>query len=137
MQLPVHTGANVAPANTARMIMYLDKQCNGTAAVAGDIMEQANWQSFRNLANSGRFTILMDKMVNLTPTNLTYDGTNFDASDVFMDGQFHKKCNIPIEYSGTTGAIGEIRSNNIGLLVFSRQNNALRLDSEVRLRFDD
>nr|APC94133.1 putative viral capsid protein [uncultured marine virus] len=117
--------------------MYVDKQCNGATAAVTDLFESNDWQSFRNLANTGRFSILLDKMVTLNYMNLASDGDTFvSATNINKDYTFFKKCNIPIEYSGTDGAIGEIRSNNIGVCIFSN-NGVAGFGSKIRLRFSD
>lgn len=104
-----HHSAYVGQDPTVRFIVYLDKQANGTAATTTDILESAHFQSFRNLSNKDRFTILHDKVTLLAPT--------FGGEQPTYNGSFHKRMNIPVEYSGTTGALTELRSNNIGVLV--------------------
>lgn len=120
-----------------RVILYLDKQCNGTAAATLDILETASIHSFRNLANSGRFTILMDKLHVMNYTTLASDNAAVVSSAIVRrEYTFNKKCSIPIEYSATTGAIGEIRSNNIGVLLVALSGVG-GINSEFRFRFSD
>ncbi len=124
-------------ADTARIIMFLDKQANGATAAVTDILESADFQSFNNLANSGRFVKLLDKNVDLNVLALGSDGAGVISSGaVNKSFTFYKKCNIPIEFSSTTGAITEIRSNNIGVLLLSR-TGAMGFASKIRLRFSD
>ncbi len=116
-----------------RMIVYLDKQANGAAATVTDILENGDFQSFYNLANSSRFRILIDR---------TYDmnsfaggaGTALQSYTRSTSGMMSKRVNIPLEFSSTTGAITEIRSNNVGLLLISNRGQ-VRLDSSMRIRF--
>ncbi len=115
--------------------MYLDKQANGAAAAVSDISETATWRTFNNLSNSGRFVILMDKTINMNYCTLGIDGVTNRKMQVFYDDQFHKKVNIPIEFSGITGGITEIKSNNIGILLFSRQG-LVEFNSNVRVRYE-
>ncbi len=120
-----------------RIMMYLDKQANGATAAVTDILESADFQSFNNLANSGRFRILMDKIVNITYPSLASDGAGVVSSNgIVRGGRFFKRCNIPIEFSATTGAITEIRSNNIGVLLISN-TGVVGFNSKIRLRFSD
>lgn len=120
-----------------RIILFLDKQCNGATAAILDILETAHFQSFRNLANSGRFQILMDKTIPMNYNGIASDNNGVvSSSEVFKTGSFYKSCNIPLEFSGTTGAIGEIRSNNIGVIFIAEANNC-DFDSSFRLRFSD
>ncbi len=126
--------------DTIRIIMYLDKQCNGvTAAATGDsgILAAASWQSFNDLANTGRFNILHDKMITLNPSAGLSDGAGLaSTAEVIREGSYYKKCNIPLEFSDTAGAIGELRSNNIGVLLLSSAGLCGFL-SRVRVRFSD
>ncbi len=126
-----------AGSDSLRLVVYLDKQCNGATAGVTDLLEAANWLQFRNLSNSGRFNFLMDKTVVLNYSGLASDGAGVvSQGDVLRDGSFYKSCNIPIEFSSTTGAIGEIRSNNIGILLISSAG-LVGFDSKMRLRFSD
>ncbi len=131
--------AGVTP-NTSdqlRCIIYLDKQANAATAVVTDILETASWQSFKNLANQMRFVYLLDKVYTLNYQGLASDGAGVvSQASVYKTIPFYKACDIPIEYSGTTGAIGEIRSNNIGVLLISASGQ-VTLQSKFRLRFSD
>ncbi len=130
--------ATPASGDTVRFIVFLDKQCNGATAATTDILESDNYQSYRNLANIGRFDILYDKMHVLKFLTLASDGAGVVSSaNVEMNSSVNLKCNIPVEFNGTTGVIAEIRSNNIGFLIISRVGNLVVLDSHWRLRFTD
>lgn len=121
--------------DTVRTILYQDTQCNGATAAVTDILEAANWQSFNNLANKGRFKILMDKEVDLNPLAIASDGDGLmTTAGVTRTHTFFKKCNIPVEFSATTGAITEIRSNNLGVLQISQSGKG-SFESKIRLRF--
>lgn len=102
-----------------RVILYLDKQCNGATAANTDlIIANTDTKTFNNLANSGRFRTLMDRTYVLKSTaggGLSTSNADF-TGDAISDS-FYKKCNVPLEFSGTTGAITEIRSNNIGWMI--------------------
>ncbi len=129
--------ADPASGDDIRVILYQDKQCNGTAATATDILETASVHSFRNLANSGRFHILMDRLETINYKTLASDAANVVSSAIVRkEFTYNKKCMIPIEYSATTGALAEIRSNNIGVLLVSLTGVG-GLNSEFRFRFSD
>ncbi len=136
--MPAQTDvATSAAGDNLRVIMYLDKQANGATAAATDILETADYQSFRNLANSQRFNIILDRTSAVNYDTMTSEGagvvsTTFSSRDFVLN----KKCNIPIEFSATTGAIGEIRSNNIGVMLVGNAGIA-GFDSKIRLRFSD
>ncbi len=129
---------NMATAtDVVRIILYLDKQANGATAAVLDILETANYQSFRNLSNVGRFQVLMDKTVMVTG----WGGSNASSEETapqFKQFKYSKSCNIPLEYdnSVSTGALTSIRSNNIGALLISR-GGVVGFRSKFRLRFSD
>lgn len=118
-----------------RVIVFLDRQANGTAATVTDILETAQYNSFNNLANSSRFRIMYDKRHDMNYFNTqTSGGQDIDGTNI--SGSFFANVNLPIEFSSTTGVIGEIRSNNIGLLLISDSQQGY-LEGRVRVRFSD
>ncbi len=120
-----------------RCIIYVDKQCNGATIAVNDLLESADFLHFRNLANSGRFQVLMDKMHVINYNGLGSDGAAvISQGNVLRHGTFYKACNIPIEFSDTTGVLTEIRSNNIGVLLISNAG-VCGFNSKMRLRFSD
>ncbi len=129
--------ASADTSETVRVIMYLDKQCNGTAATALAILESNDFQSFNNLANKSRFRTLMDRTYDLNANAGGGDGTTEDYGETILHDSFYKNCNIPIEFDSTTGAITEIRSNNIGVLILSKIGALSVFSSKIRLRFSD
>jgi len=100
--------------DTCRVILFWNKQANGAAASVTDILEAGNYQSFNNLSNKGRFVVLADRTHSLVSRAAT---TSFGEDTV--NGQLHLKVDIPIEFNSTTGAMAEIRSNNLGFLIIS------------------
>lgn len=120
-----------------RMILYLDKQCNGVTALPLDILEDDDYQGFNNLSNKERFTIMMDKRITLNrQATGSSDVINFHA-EISHEYNMYKKCYIPVEYSGTDGTIDEIRSNNIGLVFFSKVGAVADFHGHIRFRFTD
>ncbi len=137
--LPAINGTGAAPSgDTVRYILYLDKQCNGAAAGITDILESADFQAFNNLANKGRFKTLLDRTVSLNYSASTGAGgaADNDYAAVVSTDEFHHKCNIPIEFNAAAGALTEIRSNNLGILLIS-SGQIMGLISNVRIRFSD
>lgn len=136
----------LAAANTAhetlRVIIYLDRQCNGTAATALQLLNTDTYNSYRNLANVKRFKILWDYHRSFNSTAIAaYNGADADSYRVIADytKAVSIKCFIPIEFDGTTGgALSSIRSNNIGIMIWSKHGGRMRVgDSPVRIRFID
>ncbi len=135
--LPEITAAGSPPPfDNLRIIMFMDKQANGVTAAVLDILETADFQSFKNLSNTGRFRTLMDKTIPLNYKAGAGLTASSDWPSVTFKGSFYKSCNIPIEFSAGTGAITEIRSNNIGVLLISSANVS-GFASKIRLRFSD
>lgn len=116
-----------------RVIIFIDKQANGAVPLVTDILETANWLSFRNMDQVDRFVILKDKVcpASLITSNTTHTST---GAKFF---KFQKKFfNLDIHYSSTTGAITEVRSNNLGVL-FITNNTNVNLEGSWRAKFTD
>ncbi len=127
-------GASLLGSDVVRVLVYLDKQANGAAAAVTDILESAEFHSFNNLANKDRFRTLHDKVYALNAQAGAGDGTTNDAAGVNEYAEFYTKMNVVIEYNSTAGAVSEIRSNNIGILLLSA-SGLYTFDSKVRIRF--
>ncbi len=139
IQLPT-TATAADTSDIVRVILYHDKQTNGATATITGILEANDFQAFNNLANKGRFTILMDRFHAVQATagsgrgstdTLSYGETNAQFS-------FFKKCAIPIEYDNslTTGAVTTMRSSNIGVLLLSQGGHTF-FGSKMRIRYSD
>ncbi len=126
-------------AETVRMILVLDKQCNGAAPAILDVLESDNFQSFNNLANKGRFRTLLDRTVDINPSAAAGDGTTNDTAGNHVSGDFFIKCKIPIEYDTTasTGVVSTIRSNNLVFILLGENGGVVSFDSKWRLRYTD
>ena len=116
-----------------RVILYWDKQANGAAATTTDILETAHWQSFNNLANKNRFQILKDSVHSMSVGSANTTAT----APLQKVGAMYLKCNIPLEFSGATGAITELRSNNLGVLTICRSTGKSEIDGKMRIRYHD
>ncbi len=134
-KLPAST-SSTATSDVLQVILYLDKQANGVTAAVLDILETAAVNEFRNLSNSGRFRILMNRHYSLTAPSGGGDGTTEDYGEYVIHDEYYKECNIPLEFSGITGAITELRSNNIGILLISKDGTA-NFNGKMRVRFSD
>jgi len=98
------------------LALVLDTQCNGAAAGISDIFtSSAMDRNFIQLNNSGRFRILWKKTYNM----FIGAGVTTGYNDCLKAVEMYKRCNIPIDWNSTTGAITEIRSNNIFLVAGS------------------
>ena len=143
LELAVSAGAGVQTPQTTRLMLVLDKQCNGAApAVTGNggVLESADYLSFNNLSNKGRFRVLSDDVYDLNPMSSAGDGAVNDTSAVRQHFAVYKAVNIPLEFSGVANpsVIAEVRTNNIFCLMITNNATAVTsLDSKIRLRFSD
>lgn len=123
-------------ADRVRWIIYLDTQTNGGAATVLNILETADIESFRNLAESSRFKILYDRTI-ATNCHAGSGDAGEDFGRYVYNFNFNKRCNIPLEFSSTTGVITELRSNNIGILIISEDTDLASVKYTCRVRFSD
>ncbi len=125
------------PNDSFRMLLVLDKQCNGAGPAVLDILETAEFRGFNQISNKGRFRILKDFQVSLNYQCGASDGAGVvSAAGYERSYSFYKKLNIPLEFSSTTGAISEIQSNNLVLLLISL-NGVAGFASRIRIRYTD
>lgn len=135
LKLPAQSGGAGGTGDRVRVIVYVDKQANGATATVTGILEAADIQSFRNLANSGRFRMLKDQNYTLNVPAGAGDG----AANDFAERITEFSCSVPrlmlpLEFDAAAGVITELRSNNIGVLVISEAGVAT-LQYGWRLRF--
>ena len=148
-------------AQTFKMWLVLDKQCNGEAEVGSNFLcqpaglpgnitaaglqrEAYNCTQMPNIANRQRFQILKEWRWTQSPTCAI--GSN-DAEAIWSVStkwiKHYQKLNLPIEYGGTDGDVGEIKSNNLFLCICSNLDNAQTttqsyvIGGAVRIRYND
>ena len=78
----------------------------------------------------------MDRTYDIAATAGGGDGTTEDYAATIIHDSFYKKVNLPVEFDSTAGAITEIKSNNIGILLLSKNGKA-GFSSKIRIRFSD
>ncbi len=124
--------ANTSTVVSMRIIQ--DSQTNGAKFVGTDLQETDTYTSFNNLVNSGRFRTLHKQTFELvSKAGATAIVWGEDVRDVSA----HVPLNIPIEYSSTTGAVTEVRSNNIYIVFQSSSGNLATFTGFCRVRFTD
>lgn len=119
-----------------RVIIYHDRQANGATAAVSDILSTTTFLSFNNLGNKSRFTVLSDKIVDLSSTAGSWDGTNDQFGEKAMTKSVYLKCDIPLEFSGTAANISNVRSNNIGIMAITDAGK-IKIKGVVRARYMD
>lgn len=115
------------------MYLILDTQANGAYPAITDVFtSNSPTAAMLNLNNSGRFRILKKWVM----THTAQAGVTTAYNNTIKPFEFYKRCNIPMDWSSTTGAITEIRSNNL-LLAFGAANSddLVSFSGTARLRF--
>lgn len=128
--------ASANAATSAMIYLVLDKQANGAPAAVTDVFTGTSLTTdMHNLSNSQRFVVLRKIPITFNSTAGVTTAYNRMSRMVSV----YKKCNIPIEYSSTTGAIGEIRSNNLFLIAGGDglADDLIAVSGTCRLRFSD
>lgn len=112
-----------------RMLLVLDRQANGTEPNPSDILEDADINGMPEMGNSARFKILKDQL--FTAQN----GDGIENDPVHWYVPFKEP--IVAEYKNNAGAIGDISSNALHLLVFSSgvNGNYPSFSGRTRVRF--
>lgn len=135
------TSQTVAASSTNVWIyIVLDKQANGAAAGTTDVFDFSTAAQLPtaliNMNNTKRFRILKKFKMAFNSTAYSSGGTAFATITKMID--WYKKCDIPLDFSSTTGAITEIRSNNIFLVAGGMNaDDLISVTGTVRLRFSD
>jgi len=128
-------GAGALAYSINRLYLVLDKQANGAAAAIGDVFTGNNLVvALRNMANNERFKVLKEwTFVWNSGAGVT---TAYNAMQKNLE--FYKKCNVPLEFSSTTGAITELKSNNLFLCAGSDgSDDIVTVTAQSRVRFTD
>ncbi len=136
VRFSMNLGNSTAAANTSdiiRLIIVHDKQCNGTNAQWLDVFESTGWDAYRNLANVGRFNVLLDKRLSLR-ASISGDGTTSRSGESNRTWNFHRKLNIPVEYDAATANIADLKSNNL-LFMFQSRFGLIDVFERRRIRF--
>ena len=120
-----------------RLVLVQDKQCNGSVIAPLDVFETSNIDTYRNLANSGRFNILFDKTWNLNYKAAGGDGVTNATVATGQYFRFNRKVFMPIEFDGPTGGLTEIQSNNMAWMSISDSAEDKDLDYQFRIRYTD
>lgn len=85
-----------------RFMLVYDKQPNGAAFVATDLLDNVNIHGVQNLTNRDRFVIIMDKMGYLEA-----------AGRSFIPIKKYIKCNLEVTFGGTGGTISSIQTGSL------------------------
>lgn len=125
--------AGATAATQCTMYLVLDTQANGAAAAVTDVFTSTAVETqLINLNNSGRFRVLKRWDFRFASPA----GVSTAYNNVVVPFNFYKRCNIKIDWSSTTGAITEIRSNNLFLIAGSAfDDDTVTYTGVTRVRF--
>lgn len=143
--LTVPPGSNNAGCATAYMFLIWDKQFNATLPTMGEIFSGGlsagiPQRNFMNIDRGSRFVVIRKWVWNFQAGAGGWDQLN----NVFLWNGEHKsmedyiKCNIPIVFGGTTGAISEMNESALYLVCGTDSgNDEVYFDGRARVRFID
>lgn len=127
-----------------RCIIFIDQQTNGTGITAAtDLLQFGAVTSPLNMTNSHRFIVLKDWMFSVNQ-NMLEAGTNstiWGQSAVVK--KWYKRINVPVEFNGVNGTIGECQSKGLFMLFFTDVDSTTytspigTLNGVVRIRYTD
>jgi len=118
--------------DVVRVILFLDRGCNGTAATVAEILAAADYRAFNNLDNNDRFRTLAETTID---ANVYASGAVVTAP-LYLSFFLKGKVNLPFKFRGNTGAVADMASNNIGVLAISRDANAT-IEYIARVKYTD
>lgn len=136
----LQTTTSVAMGNQrVRVLLVQDKQANGetntAAATLALLLSASTPFGFVNLPNSGRYRIHSDRVYDC---NYTAGNAAGGFQEMVKTFSIYKKLRVPLEFSGVTGALGEIRSNNLFVVTLSEAAAPqVNIAYTTRVRFSD
>ncbi len=143
LHLIATSSTSVQASAVVRLILFIDTQANGvTPSVTGTggLLVSADYASFNNLVNKGRYRVLKDKMLTFNALAAAGNGTANDTGANKRHFSVFKKLDLPIEYSGVAdpSVMTELRTNNIcGIIIADTNLSIVTMDSKLRFRFLD
>ncbi len=137
LDLPNKTDSSLAT-DIVRIMLVQDSQVNGAVFTATQLMDADNYYNFRNLANSGRFRVLMRQEIAMNTSGAWGNGTTNATIRVLKTVTGSKTVDIKVQYddSVSTGAIGSMRTNNL-YWVTQSVLGTVKLEGNVRVRYVD
>jgi len=124
----VTTGIN----QVHRVLLVLDRQPNGAALTAAQVLTTVNTLSSRLLENRNRFRILMDR-------RMTLDAATISGSRRVT--KFYKRLHVPVTFnSGNAGTLADIATNSLYVIAIGSEAagaTAGSIQGFYRVRFTD
>jgi len=124
--------------NLARVLVFVDHQCNGILPLGDDIVETSGaYNTPYNVDHSDQFTVLYSGG-RYVSQKVVWDtvASGFDGFDAHVPFSFYKRMNMAVKYNGTTADIASVVTNSIN--VFGMIENtlcAVTLFATFRIRY--
>ncbi len=128
-----------ATGHTLRFLVVVDTQANSTAWTDTSLLLTLDTPfQFHRLDHSARFVVLHDQLVSLNHMAGSWDGTNdqYPQQRHAFSVEIPNLC-IPLEYSGSSGAITSMTGNAIYTVWLADVDNAVSAHVLTRLRYRD
>lgn len=108
-------------ADRIRIILVQDKAPDGSTILITDVLDSDNINSLRDIDDKARFRVLSDRTIDLPVYN---DSATGDVNITYVTYDYYRwfKTPIVVDYNSTTGAINEIRTNNLVLFALCHRN---------------
>jgi hypothetical protein len=137
INLQFNAGDNLT-GNWMRIIIFVDKQSNGTIPATTELLESAVPYSLRNLENTKRFHVLQDKYFNVTNTGAG------GSTAVYVGGAKQMRIHhsfgangLKVQYStGADGDAQDIKDNNVWMLILG-SGTGVTTSFHSRIRYSD
>jgi len=129
---------NAHQSDIVRICVVQDRQANGAGLTADSVFTGKKIDDFPAVPNSNRFNILAMKVktMNWTSSQANAGGTAYSNGETKAFLTFKIPCNIEVNYADATADLTAVKSNNLSLLVGSRDGKT-RLASRWRIRYSD
>lgn len=129
----VATTAGTGVDQTCRWLIFVDRQSNGVAPTAGDVLT-GNLDTFRNLANRKRFKIILDRHF---PLSASAENGSIRVFHAYL--KFRRP--LLVEFNtGTAGTVADITSGAIYIMVLGNIASGTtdaNMNGTVRFRYTD
>lgn len=137
--LGITNAAITVGSNKCRVMVIVDHQCNGADLLAADVLEDStDINSFRNLKQTARFTVLHDGTYTFNPQiSGDYDDqATHQQAKVCKTVKIFKTMNMKVSYEGTTAVVANITDNNIMVFAMMAQASpVIDFDASYRTRY--
>jgi len=134
IKLTATLAAGAVDTDNVHVWLVQDSQCNGANAASTLVFDNVGpvGSQLRNIENGARFRILKHFVFQLNADAgvAAAFGGDEQQQDCYI------KCNIPIVYNSTAGAIAEIRSNNL-FMVWGMTAATATVAGRARIRYTD